>query len=215
MADKSRQAWDAFVATLSTDARLAANTNAAQALSLSPVAIPEDCDDEFQRFRSSLSTSAREALDRLAGAPPSEAEPSVTVQPSYCLVESPDGGWATMRLFRTPEALAQRVGQLEGSDTVVWAVYGVPIPITTGMQRYLHLPDGQTSIMVPPYDGGPCRQVRTDLVEGLQIQFDGYVGPRELSETPSIPERDLVRAGKASRRSNNDNDNDDDETADV
>jgi hypothetical protein len=130
-----------------------------------------------------------------------DEEPAAAPQPRYGLCEAEDGEWAVMRLFKTPEQLARRLGELEGQDTVALPFYGVPLPFTKGPRRFLALPDGGY-VTVPLYPGEPVKRVEASEVS-VPVEPHGYVGPREMAQPAP-----MVRVGTNLSR---DEDEDDEE----
>jgi hypothetical protein len=174
------EAWTYFLDRLTASSRAAvAKPAGPAALAAAKPVVPNAA--AYDEFRAGLTSTACDAVDQLADAePPPEAE---ALAFAYILMESPDGECPTIRMYKTPEPMARRLGQIEGADTHAWAVYGVALPFTKGPQRYVLLPDGGQAIQVPLYHGGPCRTVPADLLDSLAIQEDGYVGPDELAES--------------------------------
>jgi hypothetical protein len=208
--EKKPSVWDAFLASLSPASREKLTAEKVEAL---PVEKPRPPEDDgiivFELFRNALSPSSREKLDeRAVGEPTDNEEVDATVA-RYCIVEGPDGGWPMARLFKTPQAMAKRVCELEGTDTVVWMFFGLPIYLTKGPQRYLLLPGGEKAVMVPLIQGGSCKIVAADLIEDMEIQDDGFVGPPALANT-KVMETDLEPA----KTDDDDDDDDDDDLPD-
>lgn len=177
---KANDAFDEFVAGLPSFA--------ARAITCPPPAelrVEPDCD---------VSDEAEDAFDAFVGSLPGQARAAITVPPPadperpgpddvarFALVETTDGEWSKLRVFKTAEGLARRIGALEGTDTVVVPFFGLPLKITRGPQRYLTLPNGQ-AVQIPLYDGAPARVIPADLMPEVPIQEDGFIGPIELSE---------------------------------
>ncbi len=104
--------------------------------------------------------------------------------------EVPDGGWPVMRVYKTADGLAQRLGVLEGEDVAVCLVYGVPLQFTKGPPRYLLLPDHEHAISIPEGKRrGRTQVVDVDLLSKLEMQDDFYIGPPELAEAFKMPEK--------------------------
>lgn len=192
---KKNEAWEAFLAKLSKPARAAMSATENPLVPSQPQPEPDDDGEMFQRFLAKLSPTARAAY----GGKAPEPKPTAGVEeasPRWGIVEATDGEWAKMRLFKTADALARRVQELEGTDTVVWCFYGLPMPVSKGPQRYLTMPGGKQLMQVPLYEGGPCKLVDADLLPNLEAEEAGYVGPRELSEAaPQAKEQIPVTAG--------------------
>lgn len=152
---------------------------------LAPRREPEPADDEAEAagrvFAEGLSPEARRALAGCPAGKPLHSEPE-TATHRYAVVESPDGGWATLRTFRNAEGLVRRLQQLEGTDTVVWCFYGLPLGVTKGVPRYLELPNGKQMMQIPLSEGGPVPTVDADSLTKVPLQADGFLGPPELSQ---------------------------------
>lgn len=211
--EKQAQAWAMWTEKLTSEARAALTYTEETALPTESSQAEADEDkDAYFRFRMRLSPDAREALDGnvdTTQTPDEDVDASVA---RYAIVESPDGEWAMARLYKTPEALAKRVGQLDGSDTVVWCFFGLPIQLTRGPQRYLILPGGNQAIAVPLVPGAPCKLVPADLLESLEIQEDGYLGPKELANTKLV--LDKLEPTPLAGKKGDDEDDEDDELED-
>lgn len=183
MDKKKSEAAEVFMASLSPKAR----AKLCSVNTFAPAPTPESVDDDDETygraFVGTLSKAARSALFK--GAVETQPERTVTPKmdakggPKYCLVESEDGEWPKLHVFKTAEAMARRLHEMEGKDVVAWAFYGVPLAITEGPQRYVVLP-GNSAVSVPMFDGGPCKVVDTDSLDNLTIEEAGYLGPPEL-----------------------------------
>lgn len=110
--------------------------------------------------------------------------PPVRHEPRYACVESDNGEFAKLRVFRSADALARYLAAAEGRDTVVWCFYGVPLRFTQGPTRYLFLPDGRTALTIPSSPDQPAIPVPADSVT-TPIQDDGFLGPPYLAAAPS------------------------------
>lgn len=192
---KKNEAWEAMLAKLSKPARAAMSSSDNPLVPVVPQVEQDDDGDAYQAFLAKLSPTARAAY----AAKTPEPQPAAGVEeasPRWGIVEATDGEWAKMRLFKTAEALAKRVQELEGTDTVVWCFYGLPLPLSKGPQRYLTMPSGKQLMQVPLYEGAPTKLVDADLLPHLEAEEAGYVGPRELSEAaPLAKEKIPVTAG--------------------
>lgn len=191
--DKNAAAWQQFMSMLTPRCKTEVqNTECTSVLSTNT---PDDTieDEEtaqYMAFRATLSAAAAEQLDALFG---DSEDDSVEVNDKlarYCLIECPDGGWSTVRMFKNKEDLARRLGRLEGEDMVVWAMFGVPLRLTKGPQRYLLLPDGMTALTIPIIEGGPVKTIEADLLDQIELQDDGYVGPPELAQAHTVADED-------------------------
>jgi hypothetical protein len=206
-----KAAWDLWVSALTERSR--AHVVHAEPPPL-PDPAPPPLDDEesdaYVAFRSGLTAEGREAVD--AGVPDARP-PEADIEPGavrYALIEVPSGEWPVVRVFKSAEGLAGRVGMLEGEDVVVAPFYGVPLSFTKGPQRYLLLPDGQTAIQVPMYQGGPCKLVDASLLGNAEVQTDGFLGPPELSESSTVGDM-LEKAAHGGVQHPNDDDDDEEE----
>jgi len=192
---KKNEAWDLLLSALSPEARAALTRTEPSPLA-GKVVTPDEDDDSvaFNKFVAQLSPEARQAfLRKPAGTPEPKVEDA---NARWGVVESTDGEWAQMRLFKTADALVRRVSQLEGTDTVVWCFYGIALQVTKGPQRYLSLPGGTQLIQVPLFEGGPAKVVDADLLGNLVFEEAGYVGPPELAEShPVTPDKVPATAG--------------------
>ena len=206
--DRLAADWAAWHKTLTRPTRDLLRAEAAD----QPLRPVTPCDteehDAYHRFRALLTAGAREWLDSTVQEDGQllAANTDVSVV-HFGLVESPDGEWLTTRLFTTAEALAKRLGQLEGTDTVVQGFVGLPLHITKGPQRYLLIPGAEKAIMIPMYEGGPCRHVSADVLDGLELQDDGFLGPKELIDTMVVE--------KLTCKNTPDEDDEDDEEDDA
>ena len=219
-ADKSAQAWQSFLGMLTPSAKCEVQRLEPKS-PLSPAPPVSDFTDEetdqYHAFRKTLTGLATGQLDDIAG--PDEADEAVEPNEKlarYCLIECPDGDWSMVRMFKTPDGLARRIGQLEGEDMVVWAMFGIPLRITKGPQRYLLLPDGMTALTIPVVVGGPVKEVEADLLDQLELQDDGYLGPPELAQAHTIAQEQKsstapAKGGKKKTKQPEDDYTDDDD----
>lgn len=151
---------------------------------------------EYDKLRAAMPPETQVQFDELAEQN-SEPEPAQTADGfRYLLLECPDGEWSVIRSYASIEAVAKRMAQLEGTDTVVFPIWGVPLPFTKGLPRYLVLPNGRQAIQIPYKHGGPCQIVPADLLEELAIQQDGFLGPEELIDTATraTPNEQIIDA---------------------
>jgi hypothetical protein len=203
------------MATLTAAAQKAISKPPAQPLSIAkPASTDNDDVDGFEFVCRDLSPAAREAVSVMVGAEPSTDEIADVGMARYCMVEAVDGEWPTLRMFKTAEALAKRIGAMEGEDAVLWVYFGLPLQFTRGPQRYLLLPDGVTAIQVPMYAGGPCRKVSSDLLSNLETQDDGFVGPPELTVVLEAPGKPIKKDAPSAKIYEEDDDDDDDDEED-
>lgn len=141
---------------------------------------------DFDAFVSALPAKARGAVAAATDGPP--PPPSEVPRPAterFGCVESENGEFARLIMFKDADALAKYLGAAEGDDKVIWCFYGVPLRFTVGPQRYLMLPDGETAVSVPVTPGAKILRVEADLV-GTDFQEDGFVGPPHLANTDGL-----------------------------
>lgn len=163
--------------------------------------------EEFSDFCAGLSPAIQQQIEADVP-PPDKVEPDVNAA-RYCIIEGPDGEFPHLHGYSTPKACAERLRELEGKDTVVHVVYGIPLRITVGPQRYLLLPDGQQAIQVPMIPNGPAKLLDASLIEDMEIQEDGFLGPPELIDTPQ--EKRKPKNKKKAKRGKDDDDEEEDE----
>ncbi len=187
MNTKKTAAFDALLAQLTPEARAAMTRGRADPFAAPPP--PDDPVDDAQAayaaLLSRLTPEARAAMTRGRAAPPPPPPPP-KIAPNaarYCAVEAVDGEWAQLRVFKTAEAAARRLGEVEGRDMVVWVFYGVPCQFTVGPRRHLFLPDG-TALPVPLYQGEGVTPVDAAALGDTAFETSGFVGPPELAVTP-------------------------------
>lgn len=182
------EAGEAFLASVSPRARAALLREAGDPLAPPRPPDPSDDDDgaSGEAFLDSISPAARAALAGAAVAAPPEAAAEELGVRRYAIVESPDGEWAQVRTFKTAEGLARRVQQLEGTDTVVWCFFGVPLALSKGPQRYVELPGGRMVVSVPMYDGGPVQVLERDEIGRFDPEPTGFLGLPELARVQPL-----------------------------
>ncbi len=166
------------------------------ATSLSPAAqaalqgkVKADLEDEgrseFRLYSASLSPAARDAIKTA-----SDVEPEWPAgrKPQYLLIEQEDGEFSTVKIFKNDLDMAQRVVHLDNTDTVVWAVYGILMPISKPMgegvhrHRFIFKPD-DTAIKAGAVP------VRVDALDAeVSVQDDGFLGPPEFLVVASRPQ---------------------------
>ncbi len=174
MSTPKKTAWDVW------KDRLPARTVAA--IDGPPPAPPSD----FSAFVGSMPPSVRAKVSAVTDgpAPPSEETCKEEVKRFGC-VESDNGEFSTLRMFKDADALARYLGEVEGQDKVVWCFYGVPLRFTVGPQRYLMMPDQTTALSVPLVKGAKLVRADADLID-MDWQEDGFVGPAYLASTDGL-----------------------------
>lgn len=214
---QERQAigWAAFTGLLSQSARATVQRKPASVLQPAVAREPPSEDNvQYAEFRGKLSETTRDRVDDTVHIQESSQESMhpVDAEARFCLVEAPDGEWPSVRMLKTPEALAHRVRSLEGQDVVVWAFYGIPLQLTRGPQRFLVMPDQQTAIQIPALAKQTPQLVSLDVLDNAEIQDDGFLGPREWSQTnPPAAKRNETRERRVVPRSRKRRDDDDDD----
>lgn len=142
-----------------------------------------DSSDDGESFDSVLDDLTPATREMLAGPiDPLAAPASLPKGTSYGLFESPDGEWATVRMFRNAEDLARRISELEGQDIVVLPFVGIPLALTKGSPRHLLLPDNATAAAIPLAEGLPVELVSVRSIADKEIQEDGYLGHPAMTE---------------------------------
>ena len=178
--DKAAQTWEYFLASLPSSVSKALTVGSA------PMVMPTDAEvmgdeasDRYAAFLETLPQTAQEQLRQKTPLPPPEtrADPRTA---QFMMLECPDSSWPVVKTFKSAEAMAKRISELEGTDTVVVPLYGLMMQITKGPQRYLFLPGRKQAIQVPMYKGGPLKSVAADLLTSLELQKDGYLGPEQI-----------------------------------
>lgn len=179
------EAGDAFL-----DGLPAGVAEAVRRCGVTPAVVAGDDGDEAaaagRSFVAALPPSLRPALAALAAPDPPPAAAADVPAARYGLVECPDGEWPRLRLFAAAEELARHLGRLDGSDTIAWCFYGVPLFFTRGPRRYLDLPDGR-KMRVPRSASEPCRVVPAGQAAGRPVEQSGYLGPPELADVFFAP----------------------------
>lgn len=172
--------WDSWVGTLTPEAQSAIRDKGD-----GPLAAPEDGPDDeemaadFAAFRKTLTPAALEDLDDAVDAEVHERT-EISTMPRYCMVIAPDGELPSAVLYKTVEGLVRKIGELDGQDVAVWAFYGILLPITKGPQRYVLVQDGQSAVQVPMHPKAKIVRQALDLIDGLAVEEDGYLGDRVL-----------------------------------
>ncbi len=193
MTDKQKaQDTEAFLATLTSSARRVLTVEPLQPRDTSSVA--SDDETEGSAFAATLTSAARKALQASGKTPDPSPKAEDLAAPSYCLIEANDGEWPIMRSFNNVKQLAARIRELEGRDVVVWAFYGVLLPLSAGPERYILLP-GDKAVSVPLFDGGPVKIVDVATLDGITMEPSGYLGPIELrTAMPTLDEAVIATA---------------------
>lgn len=148
----------------------------------------------YQKWLNSLPDEIRDVISDQ----PAEEEPEPPEPDSWWLVVANNGEWPTVQEFSTPDELVDAVQPLEGCDAVVLVFRGKRAQFTRKPHRYLMLPGENSGI--PFFDTaamGIPPQFDPVGVE-LVIQEDGYIGPAELTLTPSVD--DDLEVESASKR---------------
>ncbi len=174
MSEKKPSAWDVWKATLPPATVRSIEGDAAKPAS------------PFDEFAAGLPPSVRASVAAVAGAvaPPPEETCKEEAKRFGC-VESENGEFATLRMFRDADALARYLGAIEGEDKVVWCFFGTPLRFTRGPQRYLMMPDQNTALSIPLVKGAKLVRADADLID-LEYQDDGFVGPAYLANTDGL-----------------------------
>lgn len=174
MSEKKQSAWDVW------KTRLPAAT--LQSIEGSTAVAPT----EFDAFAQHLPPSVRSSVAAVvAGPSPPPEETCKEEAKRFGCVESENGEFSTLRMFRDADSLVRYLGSVEGEDKVIWCFYGVPLRFTRGPQRYLMLPDNNTALSIPLLPGVKLVRADADLID-LEWQEDGFVGPAYLASTDGL-----------------------------
>jgi hypothetical protein len=188
--DKKSQAGVAFVESLTEGARRALML-ASPSIKKPTTDIEDDAEMSGSDFLASLTAATRAAFKaRRADTSVVAVVPKSTAKnkPNYCLVEADDGEWPKLHRFKSAVDMAKYIRKLEGRDVVIWPLFGVPLSISDGPQRYLILPNDNLAITIPMFDGAECKLVSLDTLE-LTTNESGYLGPPELRTPMSAHEK--------------------------
>ena len=117
--------------------------------------------------------------------------PVAAYRRQWYLVECHDGELPVLRGYPTPEALARRIGALEGINVAVWPFYGAPIVVSEGPSRKMRLPDGRTYWCDNEANRAPAHPITA--------RSDGFLGdpifrPDYETEEPMDPADDAQAA---------------------
>lgn len=210
--EKKTTAWAAMLSQLSPKAKRALRRDDPSLLPETQPPPASDEQEEYRLYRSQLSPKAQNAVDELQAPDGDNGEvlPDKE-QARYVLVEQADGEIPQIRLFRSAITLAQRIGQLEGTDMFAVPLLGIPLQFTHGPQRHLLLPDGISALTVPVVKTMEVKVVTAeDALQVSDLQEDFYIGPavlmEQMAKTPS--------RSKASKDARNDEDDDDEDEDD-
>jgi hypothetical protein len=129
---------------------------------------------EFESFASHLSPQTLAVIE----SEKAEDDKTTSTLPDetarFCLIECTDGETPLMRAYASPEAMGERIRVLDGTDTHVFMVFGVPCRITKAPNRMLLLPQ-DTAIQLTP------AIVMIDVMEeSVEIEANGFLGLPEL-----------------------------------
>lgn len=207
--DKQKEAWSFWLSTLTEDAQKILEYKDTPILPIKIIPkIDDDCNDAYKSFCNLLSDNAKNVL---------EIEKELIIEDgidvsvaSFGIVECPDGEWGVVKLYKTFEGLARRVGQLEGSDTIIWSFFGIPIQLTKGPRRYLTILGSESAISVPLVAGDSCKVVPVASIKHIEIQDDGFLGPPELANS-DIVQNKLTPIKKKTDKDDEDNEEEADE----
>lgn len=172
--EKKPTGWEVLVSRLSPAAKAA--------LAAQPEDGPEP---DWEAFRARLSAPARSALDAVA--PPADAPHSEPPDDKlrFFLAKFESGEYPMVISFADAKALAAEVGRLEGKDVAVVPFWGTFLPVSSGPQRFLAMPDRAFVMTVPPNGVGQPRRLDADTVQ-FDVQEYGYLGdPRMLARAAS------------------------------
>jgi hypothetical protein len=99
----------------------------------------------------------------------------------WSLCQMPEGDYPRVAVYRNLGGLVEAIAKLDGSETAVWAVYGVPLRLTKtvatpqGPVRYLLLPDNLAAVV--SLNSSKLQVVsRETLPVDLEWQEEGWLG---------------------------------------
>jgi hypothetical protein len=92
---------------------------------------------------------------------------------SWCLLESPEGEYPRIRVFKKLSPLLDYLKNLEGTETAVLIVQGTPLSLSKVLNGDRYLLVGDSAIRVGDRTLSPLPQ--SSLV-GLTSQVDGWLG---------------------------------------
>lgn len=193
---KQTEAWTLFMQDLSEETQAALARQSSDPLVASEH-VSTDSDAEiddyearegYKNFLANLSEATATMLRAQAEEPQTPRVKVLDTESArWHVVETKDGEWPRLRMFRKPADLAAHLQRLEGQDVTVWCFYGLALQITKGPQRYLRLPDGKF-LQIPLYENGPCETVTEESLQSVEFEEAGYIGPPELAETSRAEE---------------------------
>ncbi len=159
---------------------------------------------DWEAFRARLSAPARAALDAAAPPPDPPQEPPAGDKMRFFLAKFEAGEYPVVISFADAKAWATEVGRLEGKDVAVVPFWGTFLPVSTGPQRFLAMPDRAFVMTVPAGGVGQPRRVDADTVE-FDVQEYGYLGDQRMLKRVAPPDASQGGLG---------DDDDDDDSAD-
>lgn len=101
------------------------------------------------------------------------AEPATGVADSWCLLESPEGEYPRIRVFKKLAMLLNYVKHMEGTETAVAIVRGTPLSLSKVLEGNRYLLMGDSAIRIG--DSSATVLPQSSLV-GLTRQEDGWLG---------------------------------------
>lgn len=142
----------------------------------------DDDESNYAATRKRLPSRSCEALDALKGSA-ADTDFSST-QLHWVLCSMPEGEFPRVTIYPELLRLVDAIANLEGEETAVWAMYGVPLQLTQlsnlagDKVRYLLLPD-QAAVVV---SSSPKLEVlaQSKLPDDILIQEDGWLGSPEF-----------------------------------
>jgi hypothetical protein len=174
--------WERALSRLPADVRERLQSSEAENDSLTPEEL------EYQQVRAKLPAPVQEAIDATTGA--AEVEDDADAPDlRWVICEQPEGEFPKIRMFETAEALVRHLGELDGTETAVWPLYGIPLRFTLAYgktkDRYLFLPGEQTALRIPKSAREAVERIDADLLSSMEWQDDGWMGDPALAESVS------------------------------
>ena len=180
-------------------------------------------EQDYQTLRDGLPGFAREAVDSEAIEPATDADVfAEDARKGWCVVESPEGDFPRIRVFKSLEGLVRYFAKQEGKETSLWPFVGTPMRFTRRSNpkdgadevRYLILPGETEAVAIPQSLREPLSFFSADLVlDGCELEDTGWVGPPDHLNSDSEGYLDYaeVGPGKSSHELDESGEQDDDE----
>lgn len=133
------------------------------------------------QWRATLTPEGKAAQAALA----SNARIDEYYQPSWWLVEIPDGKLPTVKEYPDEQAIANRISEIDDTDVSVFIFFGARIPVTKPPFRCLKLPNGK---LVKAFEDVPDAD--------LEIEESGFLGRESMDLVEVLPDDDDDNSGE-------------------